>query len=52
MLDELEAKKSNLLVMLKRISGAIQVPNELLNQEAPANKALETSATSDTAPAA
>lgn len=52
MLAELEDKKSNLQITLTRISGAIQVLKELLDQEAPAREPLETAATLGTAAAA
>jgi hypothetical protein len=52
MLAELEARQSNIRVTMARISGAIQVLEELLNQEAPAGEPWETAATSETAAAA
>lgn len=42
MLAELEARQSNLKMTLARISGAIQVLEELLNEEAPVGEPLKT----------
>lgn len=49
MFAELEARQSNLKITMARISGAIQVLEELLNEEPQTNEPLETAGTSQTA---
>jgi|APPan5920702856_1055754.scaffolds.fasta_scaffold113609_1 hypothetical protein len=52
MLAELETKGSNLRMTMARISGAIQVLEELLRQEAPASQPLTPNVNSETTAAA
>jgi len=49
MLTELDARQSNLKITMTRISGAIQVLEELLSQQAQPSDLIEAAATSKTA---
>jgi hypothetical protein len=51
-LTDLEAQQANLKVTLARISGAIQVLQELLQQETSDSQSLKTSETAETRRAA